>query len=70
MGGILTILGGMFVVLVIGIIHRRGDAGGGRIGYGESDNVCAVRDDDTSCKAMCEPHSTFHSFEKVDNNVG
>ena len=43
-GGILTILSGMFAMLVIGIIHRRDEAGGGRSGYGESNNVCAVRD--------------------------
>ena len=44
MDGILTILTGMFAILVFGIIHRRDEAGGGRTGCGESENVCAVRE--------------------------
>jgi hypothetical protein len=43
-GGTLTIFSGMFAMLLIGIIHRRGEAGGGRTGYGESENVRTVRE--------------------------
>ena len=37
--GILTILSGMFVILVNGTIHRRDEAEGGRTGCGESGKV-------------------------------
>ena len=39
MGGMLTILGGMFAIPLIGIIHCRDEAGG-RTGHGESENAC------------------------------
>ena len=55
MGGILTILSGMFVILVTGIIHRRDEAGGGRTDCGESDNVCAVRDVSYECHKLEMP---------------
>ena len=44
LGGILTILIGTFAILVIVIIHRWDEAGGGRIGDGESENVCTVHE--------------------------
>ena len=40
--GILTNLNSMFLILVIGILHRRDDVGGGRTGQGESENACTA----------------------------
>ena len=44
MGGILTNLSSMFIILVNGIILSQDEAGGGRTAHGESEDLCAVRE--------------------------
>ena len=61
MGGILTTLGGISVILVIGTVDRR-DKAGGRTGHGKVRMCACVRevpyDNDTCCK--CRVCTAFH----------